>query len=88
MQSACQMSHFSSILSPHSPIIFDFAQFLINSGKVEDLSAYGPIISRLGFKNDKFLEEMGSFWTSSSSLKKPFALDKVKQIFLIEFIRF
>lgn len=71
------MNYFSSVRSPHSPIIFDFAQFLINSGKVEDLSAYGPIISRLGFKNDKFLEEMRSFWASSGSLKKHFALDKV-----------
>ncbi len=82
------MSHFSSFRSPHSPIIFDFAQFLINSGKFEDLSAYGPIISRLGFKNDKFLEEMRSFWTSSSSLKKPFALDKVKTNNFYGFLRF
>jgi hypothetical protein len=76
-----RMNRFSSFHQPSSPIIFDFAQFLINSGKVEDLSAYGPIISRLGFKNEKFLEEMRSFWTSSTSLKKNFALDKVaKQI--------
>lgn len=64
--------------TPHSPIIFDFAQFLINSGKVEEISAYSPIISRLGFKNEKFLEEMKAFWGTAGTSKKIFDLDKVK----------
>lgn len=72
------MDFLLSVRTPHSPIIFDFAQFLINSGKIEDISTYGPIISRLGFKNnEKFLEEMRSFWNSTSTSKKPFPMDKV-----------
>ena len=66
-----------SVRTPHSPIIFDFAKFLINSGKVEEISAYSPIISRLGFKSEKFLEEMKSFWSMAGTMKKPFELDKV-----------
>lgn len=81
---ACSSNHIQLLMNsnlsargPLSPIIFDFAQFLIDSGKVEDVSAYGLIISRLGFKNDKFLEEMRSFWTLAATSKKPFILDKV-----------
>lgn len=73
-----------SVRSPLSPIIFDFAQFLIDSGKFEDATAYGLIISRLGFKNEKFLEEMRSFWTSAATSKNPFVLDKVIMIIYIK----
>ena len=72
------MDFLLSVRTPYSPIIFDFAQFLINSGKFEEISAYNPIISRLGFKNEKCLEEMKSFWTMTGTMKTPFELDKVR----------
>lgn len=71
------MDFLLSVRTPNSPIIFDFAQFIINSGKVEEISAYAPIFSRLGFKNEKFLDEMKTFWTSAGTSKKTFELDKV-----------
>ena len=73
------MDFLLSARTPHSPIIFDFAQFLINSVKFEDVYEYVTIICRLGIvDNEKFLEEMRSFWNAAATFKKPFPLDKVK----------
>ena len=62
---------------PPAPIVFDFAQFLINSGNIDESTALWPIISRLGFDEDKFLNEMKSFGNIIFSSNKPFIMDKV-----------
>ena len=71
------MNFLLSVRTPPSPIVFDFAQFLINSSKVDESTAFGPIISRLGFDEDTFLNEMKSFGNGTFSSKKPFVMDKV-----------
>lgn len=76
-RSLFQMISNSKLRTPFSPIIFDYANFLISSGKVEDISSYGPISARLGSKTETFLKDMKDFWINSATLKTPFSLDKV-----------
>lgn len=72
-----EMNCLLSIKSPQPPIIFDFANFLIKSGKVDDYSSYGPIITRLGFNSNTFIDEMRAFAKESSTSKKTFVINKV-----------
>lgn len=69
----------SKFRTPFSPIIFDYANFLISSGKVEDVSYYGPISARLGWKTETLLKDMKDFWNNSANIKTPFSLDKVRR---------
>ena len=77
------MEHLLSPRQPASPIVFDYAKFLISSKKTDDFKAYGPIVARLGFSSESFLNEMKKFASESAARKALFNIDTVsKGIFL------
>lgn len=71
------MEHLLSLQQPTTPIVFDYAKFLISSKKTADIKAYGPIVTRLGFSADSFLTEMKKFTTEAATRKTNFNIDKV-----------
>lgn len=84
------MNHLLAVRTPFSPIVIDYAKFLAKSGKANEVQSYGPIVSRLGFQLETFLNEMKQFYTSASaptstaSSKQPppppFLMTKVKRL--------
>lgn len=82
------MEHLLSCRQPLTPIVFDYAKFLISSGKFADAKAYGAIVSRLGFKADSFSAEMKKFATSASTFKGSFVIDKVSYLIAFNFLNF